>query len=255
MRINLGLILWTIVLACSTANSQQNDLSLLLSDLKSPEAEKRSVAYTKIAADEDALKRSEVKAALFDLLDRENQTLHRAKPDTDNYAESYGEYVSYLADTAAKIANWHDQRQVCILAHSPYEPDSEFASDLVTKGGTEVIPCLLKMSQGGFGDRYQSIPVLTHCDALGSNESSAIHQQVQDVIISGLRDPNVIIRQGTVEAIGKYGKQDMIPALHKIAESDPASIPRGDGQLYFPVRESAIKAIHSIQERTNAPKP
>jgi hypothetical protein len=41
---------------------------MLLSDLKSPEMPKRAAAYTKIAADEEALKRSEVKAALFDLL-------------------------------------------------------------------------------------------------------------------------------------------------------------------------------------------
>jgi hypothetical protein len=188
-------------------------------------------------------------------VDRENQTLHRAKPDSDNPAESYGEYVSYLAGTTAKIADWRDQRQVCILAHSPYDPDSEFGSDLVTKGGAIAIPCLLRMSQGGFGDRYQSIPLLVHFGASASEVSPAIHKQVQDAIMSGLRDSNVIVRQGTVEAIGKYGKQDMIPVLQKIAESDPVSRRLANGQLYFTVRESAIKAIQSIQERTNTSKP
>jgi hypothetical protein len=255
MRSKLGLILWTIVIACSTAYSQQNNLSLLVSDLRSPEVQKRSAAYRKIAADNEALKRSEVKAALFDLLDPENQTLRRARAGSDNYGESYGEYVSQLADTAAEIADWRDQRQVCILAHSPYDPDSDFASDLVIKGGTAVIPCLLRMSQSGFGDRYQSIPLLVHFSALASKESPAVQKQVRDAIMSGVFDSNVIVRQGMVEAIGKYGKEDMIPALQKIAESDPVSRRLDSGKLYFTVRESAINAIQSIRERTNASKP
>jgi hypothetical protein len=255
MRIHLSLFLWTIGVACSPVFSQQNDLSLLLSDLRSPEVQKRSAAYTKIAADKEALKRSEVKAALIDLLDRENQTLRKARADSKSYGESYGEYVSYLADTAAEIADWRDQQQVCILAHSPYDPGSEFASDLVIKGGAAVIPCLLKLSQGGFGDRYQSIPLLVHFSASTSKVSPAVNQQVRDAIMSGVSDSNVLVRQGTVEAIGKYGKQDMIPVLQKIAESDPVSRRLNSGKLYFTVRESAIKAIQSIQERTNASEP
>jgi hypothetical protein len=255
MRIKLGLILWIIVIACSTANSQQNDLSMLLSDLRSSEVQKRSAAYTKMAADKEALKRSEVKAALFDLLDRENQTLRKPRAGSDSYGESYGEYVSDLADTAAEIANWRDRRQLCILADSPFDPFSQFASDLVVKGGVAVVSCLLKMSRGDTHDRYQSIPLLLHSNALVRDLSPGDRQQIRDAALSGLHNANVPLRQVTVEALGKFGTQDMVPELQKIADSDPVSRRLDSGKLYFTVRESAIKAIQSIQERTNTSEP
>ena len=255
MRTNLGLIFWTIVIACPNANSQQNDLSMLLSDLKSSEVQKRSAAYSNIAADKQALKRSEIKAALFDLLDRENQTLRKARADSDSYGESYGEYVSDLADTAAEIADWRDRRQLCILADSPFDPFSQFASDLVVKGGLGIVSCLLKMSRGDTNHRYQSIPLLLHSNALVRDLSSGDRQQIRDAALSGLHNAYVPLRQVTVEALGKFGTQDMVPELQKIAESDPVSRHLDSGKLYFTVRESAVKAIQSIQERTDASKP
>jgi hypothetical protein len=255
MRINLGLFLWTIVVMCFPAFSQQNDLSLLLSDLRSPEAQRRSVAYAKIAADKEALKRAEVKGALFDLLDRENHALRKARADSKSYGESYGEYVSYLADTAAEIADWRDGRQLCILADSPFDPFSQFASDLVVKGGAAVVSCLLKMSRGDTNDRYQSIPLLLHSNALVRDLSPGDRQQIRDAALSGLHTAFVPLRQVTVEAMGKFGTQDMVPELQKIAKSDPVSRRLDSGKLHFTVRESAIKAIQSIQERTNASVP
>ena len=249
MRVNLKTGLLLLALVCSNANSQQTDLHLLLANLRSPDENVRATAYEKIAADKEALKRPEVQAALFDLLDRENHVLEKPVKDTQSYDESYGEYVSYLADTAKSIVDWHNQRQVCILAQSPYEPNSQFASDLVTKGGGIVIPCLLRMSGGTFLDRYQAIPVLVHVGAAMGDISPTIRQQIRDATISGLTDSNVVIRQGTIEAIGEYGTDDMIPALQKITGTDPVSRRLDNGQLYFTVRESATKAIQSIQER------
>jgi hypothetical protein len=211
----------------------------------------RSTAYTKIAADKEALKRPEVRAALFDLLDRENQKLSKpVKNDADSYNEGYGEYVSNLAETAASIVDWHNEPFVCILAQSPWNFGSESASELVDKSGATILPCLLRMSRGNFGDRYKSIPLLVQVPTVVNNLSPTVRRQIRDATMSGVLDPNVMIRQVAVAAVGQYGKEDMIPTLQKIASTDPVSRRLDNGQLYFTVRESATKAIQSIQERS-----
>jgi hypothetical protein len=120
-------------------------LPLPLSDLKSPDVQRRVDAYEKIKADKNALERSDVKAALVDLLDRENRVIHGTIRDR---SEGYAEYIGELADSVAEIADWHDPYQVCILTETAYNPASEFTDELAVKGGSAVAPCLLKIAQG-----------------------------------------------------------------------------------------------------------
>jgi hypothetical protein len=241
--------------------ARQNTLpASVLAGLKSPDVQRRSDAYMKIKADEAALQLPEVRKELVELLDRENRYLHSAKRDL---GEGFAEYISELLDTVTQFVDWNDSRQLCIVAQSPYDPESQIAADLAVKGGEVVAPCLLNMSQGNLygrtdsgralmGDRYQSIPVLLHLAAVTNGLQPSLRQQIAQLAIAGLRDSDVTVREGTIEAVGRFGTQEMIPILQDIARSDPVSRRLDNGQLRFSVRDAAMKAIQSIQERANA---
>jgi hypothetical protein len=79
----------------------------------------------------------QVREALLDLLDRENQLIestlrdsHRQVGVSAKYGEDYGEYVDQLAETVDPFANWNDSRQVCIFVHESYNAESRFAAKI-----------------------------------------------------------------------------------------------------------------------------
>jgi hypothetical protein len=241
--IRLALLL---LLQCAAMWAQQaNSITSLVSDLKSPDEERRFHAYKVIKADRDALKRTDVRAALLDLLDRENQRTHKEQADR---GEGNAEDIAELSDTVTEFADWHDQRQVCILANTPYNPDSEFARGLAVKGGAVVAPCLLKIAQHKYGD--VAVTVLVQISAVTKELSPAIRQQIRQATLAGLRDADR--RLVTVQALDKFGTPDLIPVLQEIARSDPYSRLLDNGQRRFDIREAATKAIQSIQARANS---
>src|SRR5580700_3231404 len=135
-------------LNCFTAApSQQNSPPLPLSDFKDPDLQKRIDAYGQVTANKEALKRADVITALVDLLDLENREIHKRWADTTGDNEGYSEYMGALMGTVADIADWHDRRQLCVLAESTYDPGSEFATRLAFQGGAAAAPCLLKMAR------------------------------------------------------------------------------------------------------------
>jgi hypothetical protein len=255
-KTNLAILVLSALASCSVALAQDSPLQVPLSGLKDPNWEHRRAAYEEIKGNRAALNRPEVTRALVDLLDRENQVLHNTLVDSKGkvgvstkYGEAYSEYHSDLLGVVEKIADWKDQRQLCILAEAPYEPDSPFAARLAAEGKAAVAPCLLKKAQGNMFDRHEAIPVLVQLSAVTSDLSPALQRQIYRAVMVGLRDPEVFVRQPTVETVGKYGTSEMIPILKDIAYSDPYSRPTLDGKQRFDVRDAAAKAIQSIQER------
>ncbi len=109
---------------CSTLFSQQsNSTAIPLESLKSPDWEHREVAYEKIRDNTKALQRSDVRNVLVDLLDLENQVIHRTLNDSNGgvgvsgkYGEGYSEYILQLVGTVGKVMDWHDPHQVCVLS-------------------------------------------------------------------------------------------------------------------------------------------
>jgi HEAT repeat protein len=67
------------------------------------------------------------------------------------------------------------------------------------------------------------------------------------IILRTLQDPDELVRAFTVHAVGKYGTEDMIPALRKVAEADPS--PEVEGHS---IRKAAADAIAAIQKRAVA---
>ena len=236
-------------LNCFTAApSQQNSPALPLSDFKDPDWQNRDDAYRQVRANKEALKRADVITALVDLLDLENREIHKRWVDTTGDNEGYSEYIGALLGTVADVADWHDRRQLCVLAESTYNPDSEFATRLAVQGGAAVAPCLLKMARSRISiDPLESIPVLVHLAAVTKDLSPSVRQEIRQATIEGLRNSDT--RLATVEAVGHFGTPDLIPILQDIARTDPYSRLLENGKRRFDVREEAVKAIQSIQKR------
>jgi len=252
---------------CSTTFSQQsNSTAIPLESLKSPDWERREVAYEKIRDNTQALQRSDVRNVLVDLLDLENQVIHRTLNDSNGgvgvsgkYGEGYSEYILQLVGTVGKVMDWHDPHQVCVLSQTAYEPGTVLADKIAVKGGAAAVPCLLKMVEGRmYGrsdspevrliDRDKSIPVLVQLSAVTKDLSPSAQKQIQQAITGGLQDSSTSVREDTVQAVGKFGTPDVIPTLEAIARSDPYSWLK-DGKQFFEIRELATKAIKSIRER------
>ncbi len=252
----------SLLFGCLMLSAQQDGSAPgLLLALKSPNVQQRIDAYEKLKRDQDAVKRSDVQAALVDLLDRENRLIHGVR--LVDPGEGYAEYVSDLMGTVAAIADWRDQRQACILAEGPYNPDSKFADELAVKGGSGIAACLLKIAEGdiyGRQDsrdvldtyRQQAIPVIVHLEKITADLSPTIRTQLRQAITSGLRDPAAGVRLPTIEALGRFGRAEWIPKLEDVARSDPQSRVLANGQRRFDVRDAATKAIESIKDRAKS---
>jgi hypothetical protein len=136
----------------------------LVAQLRSDNVQVRSEAFESVRSDPTALRDPEVRVALVDLLDRENHET----PSESGEDEGYAEYTSWLADTVAKIVDWSDPHQVCILANSIDLPDE------LANHAKVAVPCLLKRyknSQARF--RGNVVAMLVQALAKGKGELDA----------------------------------------------------------------------------------
>lgn len=254
-RILFGIILTAVCAVNSSAAFAQDTSSqeFKLSDLRAADFNVAMSAFDKIAYDPEVMKRPGVKAALFDLLRRENQYIigmnSKPRKDDDNW-----EYESELPDIVATIADWHDPNQVCILAQSYYNSASVIPTKLAVESGLVAVPCLLKMARGNWTSRLGSIPILVHLFYANKNLKPAVRERIEQCILSGLEDPEEGVRMETARVLGDFGEPNMIPALEKLAQSDQEKHVFTPGaEPVFYVRELARKAILLIQARAKTP--
>jgi hypothetical protein len=218
----------------------------LIAQLRSDDAQVRSGAFESVRTDTVALRDPKVRAALVDLLDRENHETSDSVKD-HGHAEYIGsdedeagsEYIGALADSVAKIVDWSSPRQVCILADSVFPPPELAAHAKVA------VPCLLQRSNNAPPPvRGYVVALLVHALSKGRGELDAVTiQAVQQIILSALHDPDDVVKIPTVKALGSFGGEDMIPALRNVAETDP------DPSEGYAIRKWAAEAIAAIQKR------
>jgi len=83
----------------------------------------------------------------------------------------------------------------------------------------------------------------------GKQLGPSLSERVKQITLTALRDPEEAVRSHTIGALGKFGGQDMIPALRQVAETDPSPEVQGHS-----IRKRAAKAIEAIQKRTGSPQ-
>lgn len=229
----------------------------LFTQLHSDQWTVRAKAYQQLSSAAKAVNNVQVQQALLDLLDRENRLIESTLRDSNEqagvsskYGEDYGEYVGQLGETVDSFANWNDPHQVCIFVHESYDPESKFAAKIVAHASVAV-PCLIQMYGSDVGlTRAEAAPVLVQAWVkAGKQLDPSLSERVRQIILTALRDPSEAVRSHTVGALGKFGGQDMIPALKAVAETDPAPEVQGHS-----IRKRAARAVEQIQKRTGSPQ-
>lgn len=250
------LFLIVVIMATTMPCWGQGDrevVTQLLARLHSDEELERAKAFGQLHSDPVNLKNPAVRAALLDLLDRENhefdsqlaEAQKRGYPDEgDN--EAWSEYYSDLVSTVDSFADWTNPRQACILVNAGSSDDSAFATE-VADHARVTIPCLMKRSESPISiNRAVAVPVLVRAlgRAKGTLDVGTV-QAARQTVLAALQDPDEAVRSFTVHALGKFGTEDMIAPLRKVAETDPS--PEVQGQS---IRKAAVDAIAAIEKRT-----
>ncbi len=185
-----------------------------------------------------------MRAALLDLLDRENQASDKVNR-SGGAGESEGddEYMGDLVSTVASFADWNDARQACIIAAS-----GALSVDKYAEHAKVAIPCFLKRSKSNFGlERRQAVELLVELLAnKKTNLDPSMIEASKHVVQMSLHDPDSGVRIGTVHALAQFGGEDMIPALRQVSESDPYVDKENHS---FWIREYATQAVDAIEQR------
>jgi HEAT repeat protein len=225
-------------------------VSDLLTKLHSRYWSERSDALDEIGSDQALLHSKKVKAALLDLLDQENQGKHGSPKEANSESgeadggEEYAEYFASLREVVNSFADWNDPRQACILV---YAGSNDYPSpQQAAARARAVMPCILKRSKSEDAlDRAVAAPMLVEAvqKAQGTLDATTA-QTAKQAILSNLHDPDEGVRGFTVDALGKFGGMDMIPALKQVAANDPSPEVGGNS-----IRRSAAEAVAEIQKR------
>jgi hypothetical protein len=238
--------------------TQKQNVAALLETLHSSDGSEREKAFEQLRSDSANLNSPKVRTALLELLDRENHELDsqireaqkRGYPD-EGENEGYAEYYSQILDAVDSFANWNDPRQACILVDANSSDESAFSEEIADHARMTV-PCLVKRSASVISmNRAVSVPVLVQ--ALAKAKDTLDPRTVQSarrIVLGALQDSDEAVRAFTVNALGRYGRKDMIPALRKVAEADPE--PEVDGHS---IRKLAADAIAAIRKRAVAIDP
>lgn len=248
----ISVIIGAATVPCCGQQGRENATAQLLVRLHSAEEPERAKAFGQLRSDPANLKNPTVRAALLDLLNRENHELDsqleeaqkKGYPDEgDN--EAWAEYYSDLLSAVDSFANWNDPRQACILVNAGSSDDSAFATE-VADHAKVAIPCLVKRSKSAISmNRAVAVPVLVQ--ALGREKGTldaGTVRAARQIVLAALQDPDEGVRGFTVHALSKFGTEDMIAALRKVAETDPS--PEVEGHS---VRKAAVDAISAIEKR------
>ncbi|MGA3107231.1 MAG: HEAT repeat domain-containing protein [Terriglobales bacterium] len=233
---------------------QQTPLNMVqatVRKLRSNDGAVRAEAFEQLRSDPANLKNQKVRAALVNLLDRENRTLDaqlveaqkKGYPDNGDNA-GWAEYYSDLFSTVDSFADWNDPRQACILVNAGSSDDSAFASE-VAHHAKVTIPCLMRKSESTVSmNRAITVPILVQALAKADSLDPGTAQAVRQIVRDALNDRDEGVRAFTVHALGEYGEEDMIPALRTVAETDSSSEVRGNS-----IKRAAAEAVTAIQKR------
>jgi hypothetical protein len=228
----------------------------LLSGLQSNDWKARAGAYARIRLSATALARRDVREALLELLDRENHiaelTLresHEMTGTAGKYGEEYVEYVGELGETVDGFVNWADPRQVCILVHRGYNPNSVFAGTIAAHGKVAA-RCLIEMADSDLGVvRSKAAPILLQIMADSKSLDGQTTRMARQLVLRALRDSNSTVQMFTILAMRDYAGPDMIPSLKSLAAAASRPVEHDAS-----IRKWATEAIAAIQKRATQKK-
>ena len=189
-----------------------------------------------------------VKLGLIQFLASSNDLFVAGKNATpETYTENNSEHYAQLIDAVASL---DDERTIPVLVGA------------MTTGGIAQRG-LLKYGDKALGPVMEELhnqdPVVRSAalglsiTLLNKQNDPASHKRIVDLIRSSLTDPSSVVRSHAVREIGCVAdRQEFIPALENIAQTDPQKLPGkaldgGDGGGVYPVRYAARQTLRDIR--------
>jgi hypothetical protein len=215
----IAVILGVIFLIASVdliVNSSSQDQSDFITQLKSNNWEDRAKAFYTIHSIDSSPDAKEIKAALLDLLDRENQLIESTLKESNGekgvsvkYGEGYSEYYSDLLRFVEKQSDLSDKRTLSIIVHGGYDPESVFAQKLMNRG-EEIVPILMEMHKSDlYGARYNSVMMLGQLvGRYRSKVSDQTADQIMQILIASQFDSNPMVKAGAIKSLQRLGKKN-----------------------------------------------
>jgi hypothetical protein len=219
IRTKIAVILGIMFLVASVdliVNSSSQDQDSLITQLKSNDWEERSKAFYSIHSIDSSPNVEEIKAALLDLLDRENQLIESTLKESNGekgvsvkYGERYSEYYSDLLRFVEKQSDLSDKRSLSIILHGGYDPESEFAQKLLNRG-EDIVPILMEMHKSDlFSARYNSVMMLGQL--VGKYRGKVSNQtvdQIAKILSASQYDSNPMVRVGATKSLKNLEKKN-----------------------------------------------
>src|SRR5262249_34049213 len=214
----IAVILGVIFLIASIdliVNSSSQDQGDFITQLKSNNWEDRAKAFYSIHSIDSSPNAKEIKAALLDLLDRENQLLESTLKESNGekgvsvkYGEGYSEYYSDLLRFVEKQSDLSDKRALSIIVHGGYDPESAFAQKLMNRG-EEIVPILMEMYKSDlYGEKYNSVMMLGQLvGRYRSKVSDQTADQIMQILITSQYDSNPMVKVGAIKSLQRLGKK------------------------------------------------
>jgi len=201
----------------------------------------------------------QIKVALIRLLERENARMEELNLRYQKTGQKIGrDYdTDYYANVIAAVVTLKDIRSMNALLGA------------ITTGGmamgtlAEFAPLSLDpvLAKGGDPDplvRMSALNVLermlepTNYDKV---KDAVYRSRIKEAFIRATRDENAVVRKVGTRGLGALGDPDVIPLLRRLAEHDPAFLPRqadGGKDLYI-VRKAAKEALVELRRKTRKP--
>lgn len=192
-----------------------------------------------------------VKLGLIELLSTENYYFIESKnPPADPHEED--DVSEHYAELIDAVSSLHDERAIPALTGA-ITTGGMAQRGLLEYGDKALVPVVEKL---------KSPDALVRASALGmamallaKHDDAASHTRIRELLRSSLGDSGSVVRRKAVWEIDcLVDRQDFVPLLQKVAKTDPFILPadgpaddRGDGDMFYPVRYDARRALRHIQ--------
>lgn len=266
---SLALFAAVVQLAAQTSDTIHSDVSRVLSAMRSDKWTDREHALSEMPSIDDLnneapAEADRLKVALIELLTRENEEVHRPKsaqmaPTLETRTVEHGEgHANYYGNLIGMVAALHDERAIPALLGAI--TTGGMAERGVAGFGEKALdPLLKKILDPNPIVRSSVLFTARYMIRMGTANDPAAKARIDDVVRSSLNDADPSVRSSAI-AVVEYldNREEFVPALQKLAESDPAKLPGkpddgGDGGQFFPVRQNARRLLRKISNHQPPP--
>ena len=203
-------------------------------------------ASTKIAPTLQSLMREvpdrglELTTTLIDVLRRENAF--------SKSAETTAEFSSYHGDLALAVAGLGDTRALSPLVEI-LERGNVATRGVARLGATAALVPVLNLAKAASDlKRNAAIRALAYLLDPNINPEPMTPGQrakIKEALVRATSDVTPFVRISAIEGVSQLSDPDVIGLLRRLSEADPYSTIEESGQVVFPVREAARRALVS----------